>query len=266
MQRVPLASSIRPFLRSSRFSRSSRLRSGVDHLVTVVRPLANCQDIELFAHRTSSKISKLFNCGACITQIIAMKRKNVEEQVANARPKRRALSDEEAHSNFRSGLFDDAVLKDYTTEYSASKPYGIPLHISLQTCLPSMHTHSGSIARVIVVQAYAHARMNRGSNLDFLSSTDIDMANEVIDTNMASYGSYSIQIFSEVSGMRYRTTCPSRPKRRTSTRSISLEILQTSMAWTMTLSVDYPPCFSFVMPFTRQHSGNISRQLPAPVH
>jgi hypothetical protein len=37
--------------------------------------------------------------------------------------KKRAISDDEAHKNFRSGLFDSKVLAGYTDYYAASQPY-----------------------------------------------------------------------------------------------------------------------------------------------
>jgi hypothetical protein len=50
------------------------------------------------------------------------KRKN--EAPANGKPKKkRAISDDEAHKNFRSGLFDSKVLEEYTSEYAGSQPY-----------------------------------------------------------------------------------------------------------------------------------------------
>ena len=50
-----------------------------------------------------------------------MKRKN--EAPVNGKSKKRAISDDEAHANFRSGLFDGKVLAGYTDFYAASKPY-----------------------------------------------------------------------------------------------------------------------------------------------
>jgi hypothetical protein len=50
-----------------------------------------------------------------------MKRKS--EAHANGKSKKRAISDDEAHDNFRKGLFDTAALKDYTDSYAASQPY-----------------------------------------------------------------------------------------------------------------------------------------------
>ncbi|KAH7123695.1 Oxoglutarate and iron-dependent oxygenase degradation C-term-domain-containing protein [Dendryphion nanum] len=50
-----------------------------------------------------------------------MKRKN--ETPANGKSKKRAISDDEAHGNFRKGLFDSAVLGDYTSYYATSQPY-----------------------------------------------------------------------------------------------------------------------------------------------
>jgi hypothetical protein len=39
--------------------------------------------------------------------------------------KKRAISDDEAHKNFRSGLFDSKVLAGYTDYYAASQPYAL---------------------------------------------------------------------------------------------------------------------------------------------
>lgn len=37
--------------------------------------------------------------------------------------KKRAISDADAHSNFRDGLFDQTVLDGYTQYYAKSQPY-----------------------------------------------------------------------------------------------------------------------------------------------
>ncbi|KAJ4287201.1 putative component of NuA3 histone acetyltransferase complex [Kalmusia sp. IMI 367209] len=50
-----------------------------------------------------------------------MKRKN--DAPPNGKSKKRAISDDEAHQNFRKGLFDSSVLADYTNYYAASQPY-----------------------------------------------------------------------------------------------------------------------------------------------
>lgn len=58
--------------------------------------------------------------------ISKMKRKTGREsQGANGQPdsKKRALSNEEAATRFRDGLFDSAELQKYTTDYAKSKPY-----------------------------------------------------------------------------------------------------------------------------------------------
>jgi hypothetical protein len=49
-----------------------------------------------------------------------MKRKS--ETPANGKAKKRAISDVEAHANFRNGLFDGKVLEGYADYYAASKP------------------------------------------------------------------------------------------------------------------------------------------------
>lgn len=50
-----------------------------------------------------------------------MKRKNDAPVTGNS--KKRAISDDEAHGNFRNGLFDPKVLADYRNYYAASQPY-----------------------------------------------------------------------------------------------------------------------------------------------
>lgn len=50
------------------------------------------------------------------------KRKNEAPAHGKAK-KKRAISDDEAHNNFRSGLFDSKVLEGYTSEYADSQPY-----------------------------------------------------------------------------------------------------------------------------------------------
>ncbi|KAF2707722.1 hypothetical protein K504DRAFT_383158 [Pleomassaria siparia CBS 279.74] len=50
-----------------------------------------------------------------------MKRKS--ETRLNGKSKKRAISDDEAHDNFRNGLFDTEVLQDYTNAYASSQPY-----------------------------------------------------------------------------------------------------------------------------------------------
>lgn len=55
-----------------------------------------------------------------ITQAASMKRKS--EAPARGKSKKRAISDAEAQKNFRSGLFDSNVRKDYTQYYAASQP------------------------------------------------------------------------------------------------------------------------------------------------
>ena len=50
------------------------------------------------------------------------KRKN--DAVANGQvTKKRAISDDDARNNFRSGLFDANVLDGYTNDYAQSQPY-----------------------------------------------------------------------------------------------------------------------------------------------
>lgn len=50
------------------------------------------------------------------------KRKN--EAPANGKAnKKRAISDDEAHKNFRNGLFGTKVLDGYTNYYAESQPY-----------------------------------------------------------------------------------------------------------------------------------------------
>ncbi|KAF2836474.1 hypothetical protein M501DRAFT_1007199 [Patellaria atrata CBS 101060] len=52
-----------------------------------------------------------------------MKRKASEGAITNGKSKKRAISDEEAQSKFRKGLFDTKVLEQYTDSYKISEPY-----------------------------------------------------------------------------------------------------------------------------------------------
>jgi prolyl 3-hydroxylase /prolyl 3,4-dihydroxylase len=56
-----------------------------------------------------------------------MKRKHNDPEAINGKgnAKKRAISDDEAKRNFRQGLFDSDVLRESTSQYAASKPYGI---------------------------------------------------------------------------------------------------------------------------------------------
>jgi hypothetical protein len=58
-----------------------------------------------------------------------MKRKN--DAPANGKSKKRAISDDEAQRNFRKGLFDPKVLKDYSQQYAKSEPYACD-HFSMR--------------------------------------------------------------------------------------------------------------------------------------
>jgi prolyl 3-hydroxylase /prolyl 3,4-dihydroxylase len=49
-----------------------------------------------------------------------MKRKS--ETPANGKVKKRVISDDEAHKNFRKGLFDSKILENYTISYATSQP------------------------------------------------------------------------------------------------------------------------------------------------
>lgn len=49
------------------------------------------------------------------------KRKNESSRNGQVK-KKRAISDEDAHNNFRAGLFDGEVLKGYTECYATSQP------------------------------------------------------------------------------------------------------------------------------------------------
>lgn len=51
-----------------------------------------------------------------------VKRKAQDNPAANGKSKKRALSDDEARSNFRKGLFDTKVLGDYQNQYAESQP------------------------------------------------------------------------------------------------------------------------------------------------
>jgi len=50
------------------------------------------------------------------------KRKNQSSANGQAK-KKRAISDDEAHKNFRNGLFESKVLEVYTSYYAESQPY-----------------------------------------------------------------------------------------------------------------------------------------------
>jgi len=52
-----------------------------------------------------------------------MKRKANNGDAANGRAEKRAATDKSVEEHFREGLFDDGVLKQYTSEYAASQPY-----------------------------------------------------------------------------------------------------------------------------------------------
>jgi hypothetical protein len=56
-----------------------------------------------------------------------MTRKRKNQSSANGQAqkkvKKRAISDDEAHKNFRGGLFDSKVLEGYTDYYAKSQPY-----------------------------------------------------------------------------------------------------------------------------------------------
>lgn len=52
------------------------------------------------------------------------KRKHEQPRNGQAKKKKRAISDEDAHKNFRKGLFDTKVLEGYTNYYAQSQPYG----------------------------------------------------------------------------------------------------------------------------------------------
>lgn len=62
----------------------------------------------------------------CIPPKARMKRKNESPEGPDAQNqagvKKRALSDETLKARFRDGLFDDAVLKQYTDSYAKSAP------------------------------------------------------------------------------------------------------------------------------------------------
>jgi hypothetical protein len=62
------------------------------------------------------------------------KRKNRSSSSNGQAKKKRAISDDEAHKNFRNGLFDSKVLEGYTNYYAESQPYA-PAKSSLITHL-----------------------------------------------------------------------------------------------------------------------------------
>jgi hypothetical protein len=57
-----------------------------------------------------------------LQRIPMAKRKN-QSPVNGQAKKKRAISDDEAHKNFRDGLFDSKVLEGYTSYYAESQPY-----------------------------------------------------------------------------------------------------------------------------------------------
>ncbi|TKA64021.1 hypothetical protein B0A49_11058 [Cryomyces minteri] len=88
-----------------------------------------------------------------------MKRKNEDQLdfVANGKPKKRAFTDQEVKRNFRTGLFDTKVLKQYTDEYAESQPY-----------------KHGVIANLINAQLLRNVRDEIRQNLHFTpKETDI---------------------------------------------------------------------------------------------
>jgi hypothetical protein len=50
------------------------------------------------------------------------KRKNEAPANGKVKKKKRAISDDEAYKNFRSGLFESKVLEEYTKYYADSQP------------------------------------------------------------------------------------------------------------------------------------------------
>jgi hypothetical protein len=62
------------------------------------------------------------------------KRKNRSSSANGQAKKKRAISDDEAHKNFRNGLFDSKVLEGYTNYYAESQPYA-PIKSALTTHL-----------------------------------------------------------------------------------------------------------------------------------
>jgi hypothetical protein len=63
------------------------------------------------------------------------KRKNRAPSNGQAK-KKRAISDDEAHKNFRNGLFDSKVLEGYTNYYAESQPYASSafFYIEMSNC------------------------------------------------------------------------------------------------------------------------------------
>ena len=54
---------------------------------------------------------------------VAMGKRKNEAPANGMAKKKRAISDDEAHKNFRDGLFDSKVLETYANEYAHSQPY-----------------------------------------------------------------------------------------------------------------------------------------------
>lgn len=67
------------------------------------------------------------------THTTTMKRKS--DAPANGKAKKRAISDDEAHANFRKGLFHADVLENYTSYYATSQPYRFrPAQLASDRC------------------------------------------------------------------------------------------------------------------------------------
>jgi hypothetical protein len=67
-----------------------------------------------------------------LQRIPMAKRKNQSPANGQAK-KKRAISDDEAHKNFRDGLFDSKVLEGYTSYYAESRPYAPITIVSFNT-------------------------------------------------------------------------------------------------------------------------------------
>jgi hypothetical protein len=83
------------------------------HLFSPRAPRSHCAHLYLALDSSS-----------CVKTHRMAKRKNQAPSNGQVK-KKRAISDDEAHKNFRSGLFDSKVLAGYTDYYAKSQPYAL---------------------------------------------------------------------------------------------------------------------------------------------
>lgn len=73
-------------------------------------------------HLNAPRPATLEPVAAAVAAVAMGKRKN-EAPASRLAKKKRAIPDDEAHRNFRHGLFDASVLAEYTNAYAQSQPY-----------------------------------------------------------------------------------------------------------------------------------------------